>query len=198
VLLLAAPWRVLVLSEVPGAPLREALLSGDVDSCARAGAALAGWHLAFRGAESQALRRHTIERERAILERKAEEADPRIGRAVRAMARELGGPWECSTVVHRDLYEEQIVLGDRVGLIDLDDSALGPPELDLGNLCAHVELLGMRSGRPLGHELTAFLDGYRGTAPQVDPALVERCRALSALRLACIHGEHSLLERATA
>jgi hypothetical protein len=34
--------------------------------------------------------------------------------------------------VHRDLYEEQVLLGERVALIDLDDAALGPPELDIG------------------------------------------------------------------
>mgnify|MGYP003297699673 CR=1 FL=1 len=33
-------------------------------------------------------------------------------------------------MVHRDLYEEQVLLGDRVGLIDLDDAALGFREDD--------------------------------------------------------------------
>lgn len=89
------------------------------------------------------------------------------------------------------------MLGERVGLIDLDDCALGPPELDLGNLCAHVGLLGLRRGRSLERELTGFLDAYRAAAPGVDPALTERCRILSALRLACIHGEGALLEGAS-
>ena len=45
--------------------------------------------------------------------------------------------------MHRDLYEEQLLAGERIGLIDLDDAALGPPELDLGNLLGHVELLAL-------------------------------------------------------
>ena len=70
------------------------------------------------------------------------------------------GEWAPATVVHRDLYEEQIMVDERIGLIDLDDSALGPPELDVGNLCAHIELLG--SGRPdLECGDRELLGGYR-------------------------------------
>ena len=85
--------------------------------------------------------------------------------------------WECTTVVHRDLYEEQIVLGDQVGLIDLDDAALGPPELDVGNLLAHLDLLELRSGEDLDRARRAFLAGY-STAVRLDPELLERCRTL--------------------
>jgi tRNA A-37 threonylcarbamoyl transferase component Bud32 len=198
VLLLAAPLRLLVLSEVPGAPLREALLDGDLDACARAGAALASWHLALADAVTGDFDAHTIERELATLDSRAQVADPSIAGAARSIAAELSAPWECSTVVHRDLYEEQIMLGDRVGLIDLDDAAFGPPELDLGNLAAHVELLAMRSGRSVEPGLDALLDGYRAAAQQVDDALLDRCRRLTRLRLACIHGEGSLLDQAVA
>jgi Ser/Thr protein kinase RdoA (MazF antagonist) len=98
--------------------------------------------------------------------------------------------------VHRDLYEEQIILGGRIGLIDLDDAALGPPELDVGNLLAHGELLARRRNRDLGSGVQAFLSGYAATGPLLDGSLVDRCRRLTLLRLACIHGEASLLNRA--
>ena len=42
------------------------------------------------------------------------------------------------------------MVGERIGLIDLDDSALGPPELDLGNLLGHLLLLERRSGAATG------------------------------------------------
>lgn len=52
-------------------------------------------------------------------------------------------PWECTTVVHRGLYEEQILARTTVGLIDLDDTHLGPPDLDLERLdqCEHLTLI---------------------------------------------------------
>jgi aminoglycoside phosphotransferase (APT) family kinase protein len=80
-----------------------------------------------------------------------------------------------------------------VRLIDLDGAALGPPELDLGNLSAHVELLALRSGRRLAAALDAMLDGYASTGPTLDAELLDRCRTLSQLRLACIHGEPALV-----
>jgi hypothetical protein len=81
-----------------------------------------------------------------------------------------------------------------VGLIDLDDGALGPPELDVGNLLAHLELLARRSGRDLGRMGTAFLDGYLTAGASLDAALLTRCRTLSLLRLACLHKNVELLD----
>jgi len=108
----------------------------------------------------------------------------------------MSGDWECSTVVHRDLYEEQVLMGEQVGIIDLDDAALVPPELDLGNLLAHLELLGVRSGTDLTRAGDALLHGYEGVAP-VDPVLLDRVRRLSLLRLACIHRNPLLVSMAT-
>jgi Ser/Thr protein kinase RdoA (MazF antagonist) len=104
---------------------------------------------------------------------------------VRRAGAELSAAWRTTTVVHRDLYEEQIVLDARIGLIDLDDAALGPAELDVGNLVAHIELLELRSGRDLGGAVEALLGGYG--VDSLDPALLDRCRKLTLLRLACIH-----------
>jgi aminoglycoside phosphotransferase (APT) family kinase protein len=98
--------------------------------------------------------------------------------------------------VHRDLYEEQLLIGNRVGLIDLDDAALGPPELDLGNLLAHVDLLALRNGRDLAPECDALVAAYAEAGPPVDAALLHRCRRLALLRLACLNDDLAPAERA--
>lgn len=176
--------RMVVVSEVLGTPLRESIVAGDLDACARVGRALAGWHEAWRDARPAGLQPHTMADEERILLGHAEHAPAPIRAAVRAALPRLRGEWPCSTVVHRDLYEEQVLLGDRVGLIDLDDAALGPPELDVGNLLAHVELLELRRGIDLRPAREALLAGY---GDRFDEALFDRCRRLALLRLACIH-----------
>jgi hypothetical protein len=40
-----------------------------------------------------------------------------------------------------------------------------------------------------------FLGGYRRVGPPLDPARLSRCLRLTLLRLCCIHGDPSLLER---
>jgi hypothetical protein len=185
---------MVVLSEVPGRPLRHAVLEGDVAVCRRAGAALAAWHGSWRSHAPRALARHTLARELDILRERSEAAPAAIASAVRSTLASFSGEWACETVVHRDLYEEQILVGERIGLIDLDDSALGPPELDIGNLVAHLELLEFRSGSDFGAEVEALLDGYGPRS--LDSALLDRCRTLSLLRLACIHATPELLSRA--
>jgi Ser/Thr protein kinase RdoA (MazF antagonist) len=184
---------MVVLSEVPGGSLRRAMLAGDAAACRRAGEALGRWHRAWRGRAPDPLRRHTVERELEILDRHADAVSRGLAADVRSAAGDLAEPWDCSTVVHRDLYEEQVLLGDRVGLIDLDDAALGPPELDAGNLVAHLELLSLRSGRDLGAMTEDLLAGYERSGASLDGALLDRCRLLARLRLGCIHDEPALI-----
>lgn len=176
---------LVVLTDLDGVPLREALLAGDLAACARAGEALARWHAFWTGRDVPALQPHTPERELEFLER----------RSGRTIPPSLAGAWECSTVVHRDLYEEQLLLGDRVALIDLDDAALGPPELDIGNLLAHVDLLELQAGVELAAESAAIVDAYLEVA-SLDESLLSRCRALTRLRLASIHDEPRILDLA--
>jgi Phosphotransferase enzyme family len=186
--------RLVVLSEVVGPPLRSALLAGDLAECARAGAALGCWHAFWWGESPPPLAPHGVERELDILSGWADRAVSAIGDRVRAVAPALSSEWPIATVVHRDLYEEQIILGPHVGLIDLDDAALGPPELDVGNLLGHLDLLALRAPRDLSPAEQALLEGYATTGLQLDADLLERCRRLSRLRLACIHGEPALLD----
>jgi Ser/Thr protein kinase RdoA (MazF antagonist) len=187
---------LLVLTEVPGYPLRDALLDGDLATCARVGAALGKWHTAWEGIAPIPLRRHTVARELEILRSRAEAASPPVARAVAEAVPLLAADWGCSTVVHRDLYEEQVLAGDRIGLIDVDDAALGPPELDIGNLLGHMELLERRRDRDLAREKRALLDGYADTGPALEGALLDRCRGLSLLRLACLNDDVGLAEQA--
>jgi Ser/Thr protein kinase RdoA (MazF antagonist) len=197
VVLVEPAHRMVVLSEVVGTPLRTAVLSGDADACRRAGWALGRWHAFWRGVSPPPLEAHTLERELQILRAHVEGAPAPIASAVlAALSAFVDGKWAPLTVVHRDLYEEQVLLGDEVGLIDLDDAALGPPELDIGNLLAHLILLGLRARRDLSPMHAAILDGYASTADALDPALLARCRGLSLLRLACIHREAALVEQA--
>lgn len=97
---------LVVLSEVPGRPLRDALLDGDLTTCSDVGAALGAWHAAWEGIAPEPLRPHTIDREVEILRSHAETASAPVARAVAEALRGLTGKWTCSTVVHRDLYEE--------------------------------------------------------------------------------------------
>ncbi len=197
--LLVEPLRhIVVLSELRGIPLRETILAGDAETCARVGRALGVWHRFWLGAKPWPLRSHPPERELSILRSRASAAPPAVASTIHAAALSLAEEWPCSTVVHRDLYEEQILVGERVGLIDLDDAALGPPELDVGNLCAHVELLELRTGRALALMLEAIFDGYERSGAALDPELVDRCRRLALLRLACIHRDPRLMSRAVA
>jgi streptomycin 6-kinase len=197
VLLVEPSSRTLVLSEVPGRPLRELLLSGDAGASQRAGQVVGSWHLAWRSRRPAALREHTVERELQILRRRTEEAAAATARAVGAAARELSEPWRCCTVVHRDLYEDQIVLDEKVGLIDLDDAAWGPPELDAGNLLAHLDLMSIRCGHRLEPMSDAFLAGYAESGAPLSTGELERCRRLAQLRLACIHDEPELVSLAS-
>jgi Ser/Thr protein kinase RdoA (MazF antagonist) len=187
--------RTVVLTEVSGRPLRIPLLSGDGHACRRAGEALGAWHRFWCGRNPAALRGHTVERELRELAERAAGASPAVAGTVRSVLASFSVPWTLSTVVHRDLYEEQVLIGESVGLIDLDDAALGPPELDVGNLLAHVDLLALRSRRELDSMTERLLIGYEEAGSSLDPELLDRCRTLTRLRLACIHGDGAELVR---
>jgi Ser/Thr protein kinase RdoA (MazF antagonist) len=190
--------RVVALSYVPGMPLRQAVLARDGDACARAGFALGSWHAFWSGRAPDCLTRHTSEREVEIVDARAGGLPDAEAEQVRRLARRLRPAWACSTVVHRDLYEDQILVGRQIGLIDLDDAATGPPELDIGNLLAHLELRALREGGGLDGMVGALLRGYTRSGAGLDPDLLDRCRRLSLLRLVGVHREPRLLAAAAA
>jgi Ser/Thr protein kinase RdoA (MazF antagonist) len=188
---------LVVLSDLPGVPLREAVLAHDRESCRRVGTALGRWHRAWIGKAPAPLRPHTGDREREIILRRASRAAPGgLAEQAESFLRGLSFRWACTTVVHRDLYEEQILLGESVAMIDLDDAAAGPPELDLGNLWAHIELLGLRVRRDLEMPMRELLAGYAEEGPRLEPGLLDNFRRLTLVRLACLNDSPHLLELA--
>ena len=186
---------MVVLSEVQGEPLTGALLERDAAACRSAGAAVGSWHRSWRRRAPSPLRPHGVNRELETLHRCADAAAPRLADAVRRAAADLSEPWACTTVVHRNLTDARILMGERVGLIGLDHAALGPPELDMGSLLAHIDLLSLRSGRDLAEMREEILLGYQGFEDNLDEELLDRCRRLARLRLACIHDEPGLTHR---
>jgi Ser/Thr protein kinase RdoA (MazF antagonist) len=197
VLLCVPEAHLVVLSEVQGEPLREALLRSDLVACARAGKAIGAWHRTWVARALGSLAPHTVGRELEILHGWIDRTSSDVAPVVRAVLPALSTEeWDPATVVHRDLYEEQVLVGEQIGLIDLDDAALGPPELDIGNLLAHIELLSLRRSTDLTAAGACLLDGYRQAGPPLGETLLARCRALTLLRLACIHEDASLAERA--
>jgi Ser/Thr protein kinase RdoA (MazF antagonist) len=188
--------RTLVLSYVPGTPLGRAVDTQDAKACARAGSAIGAWHAFWSGRAPHCLSPHTSERELEILDARAGRLSAPLAARVRELAARIHPTWASTTVVHRDLYEDQVMVGESIGLIDLDDAALGPPELDVGNLLAHLALRALRAGEARDGLMAALVGGYARTGPQLDPDLLDRCRRLSLLRLACIHQEPRLLKPA--
>jgi Ser/Thr protein kinase RdoA (MazF antagonist) len=180
---------LVVLSRLGGTPLREAVLAGDKPACRRGGGMLGAWHQLWRNRVPAAIPTHSYERELELLDALALRASEPVRGAVRFAldAVREDGEWEPATVVHRDLSDESILLGDVVGLVDIDSAAAGPAELDVANVCAHMELLERRHRRSLHGMQRAFLDGYLSSGAPLDLPLLLRSRSLGLLRLACIH-----------
>ncbi len=83
---------------------------------------------------------------------------------------------------HRDFHPRQVVVDDVVKLIDLDDAALAPAGLDVGNMVAHLRreaVAGRRTTEVAEAAIAGFLGGYG--APPADLDVWER---LSLTRLA--------------
>lgn len=92
---------------------------------------------------------------------------------------------------HRDLYPQQIIVGrSRCGLVDLDELCVGPGELDLGNLLAHLFLdEAQGAGAPRGRAdgtARAILRGYARVGPFDSQAVLAYLGA-SVLRLATLN-----------
>jgi Ser/Thr protein kinase RdoA (MazF antagonist) len=72
---------------------------------------------------------------------------------------------------HRDLHPRQVVLsGHDIGFIDLDDCALAPPGLDVGNMVAHLRreaVIGRRQHDVAARAVSAFLTGYGAEPPDL-------------------------------
>ena len=89
---------------------------------------------------------------------------------------------------HRDCHPRQVVVASdgTVGWIDLDDAAMAPRGLDVGNMLGHLlreRIVGARSLRATVEASEAFLDGY-GPCPELDEGVLTGWTVLAVARLA--------------
>lgn len=188
-------WRMLLQTYLPGKTLYELLHLGMARDSHIGGAAqsIAALHAGPIPADT----RHLADEEVSLVSRAVADlqvaglADPRFETVLGRVASLAGGlSHSCTTPVHRDFYDKQLLIhGRRIALIDLDTLALGFPEIDVANFLAHLHLRGLQ-GVPTGRSVSAwarlFVLEYRRHS--IFPLDIKRARfflAAAILRLAC-------------
>lgn len=143
----ASPPNVLVYHELPGRPLRTILLKdGYADLPPRTVYGdvmreLAALPEPGEGRLSSASARFRSARK--LLSTVAPHLSPRLERLAARIDVELSDSPVRDVVVHGDLYEAQILVGEagRAAILDLDDLGVGDPGLDAANVSAHLVAL---------------------------------------------------------
>lgn len=103
----------------------------------------------------------TYDDEIAQLRRRATASTRRAVEPLVETTRALGD--EPLVPAHRDCHPRQVVVGRGPRWIDLDDAALAPATLDIGNFVAHLRrdhYLGRRSADPTDAAIAGLLAGY--------------------------------------
>jgi len=185
--------KLLLQREVRGVPVRAALLGGDEDLAARIADALHALH----ASAAEMSRTHGLPEElgalRACIDRLATNRE-RARRCFSKLELAEGFAWR-RRPVHRDFYHDQVLAdGDALSLLDLDDTAMSEPALDVSNFIAHLRLLALEEpGRAeaVAAAATAFRQRICGLDPELDPLLLRVLEAGTLLRLACIHEPHA-------
>ena len=99
---------------------------------------------------------------------------------------------------HRDCHPAQVVWTEEgVRFIDLDDSAMAPPGLDVGNFLAHLQaeaLLERRRKEAAAAAIDAFTNGYGSQPPALGPWMYLALARLAALA----ETRHKSVDQATA
>jgi aminoglycoside phosphotransferase (APT) family kinase protein len=164
---------VAVFAALPGRTLAEI---DDAEELARgaraAGEALRALHAL---APPRGARTHDVEAELRLLEEQVTRAAAlvpdlahRIGAApARVRAALRAGRGAAAALIHRDFYDQQVILGadGRAGVLDLDTMAIGEPALDVANMLVHFDLRAMQAPGPAAatravRAAAAFLDAY--------------------------------------
>lgn len=187
------------LSTVPGTPLHELGVAGDEEALRRGWTGFVeGWpQVVARGGvdlpahDAAAEASLTAQAVRRALDAWAPSAPVRAGleRALETTgAALLDRPGAPVAPSHRDLHDKQVLVGDGLGLLDMDTAALAEVELDLANLLEHVRLRGRQrlwspAAVALGEE--AVLETARSAG--ADPRRLDAYRAATRLRLAAIY-----------
>lgn len=179
--------RVGVLGHRDGVVLGQLDDARFVTACALAGAALRELH----GCGATLDRHWTVTDE---IRQLRTVCPPSLLDVVATAARRHGGPALAPSVPsHRDCHPAQLVFdGSSVGWIDLDDCAMAPPGLDVGNMLAHLtreRVLRRRDRACVDLGRAAFREAY-GWADEDE---LRRWEVLSLTRLAALaetrHGE---------
>jgi aminoglycoside phosphotransferase (APT) family kinase protein len=50
--------------------------------------------------------------------------------------------------IHKDFHYQHVIVGSRLGLLDLDEMRFGDPAFDLAHFCQYLELLAVREHWP--------------------------------------------------
>lgn len=184
-------WAMWLQEELPGEPGFAALAgAGGAAVAEQIGGALAELH----AAPVAITRIHGIDRElatlRAALSREASgraDLGRRMERLVaRLVARCEGLASAPARLLHRDFYPDQVLVGRRIGLVDVDCHAFGDPALDLGNFIAHLIEHDVRKVGSLADRSEAFFRGYRAAGGTVDHRAVEVHTSLALARLVAL------------
>ncbi len=122
-----------------------------------------------------------------VLRERHANASARVQERLVASAR--GRPRTRRRIIHRDLYPAQVVIAEgTTGLLDLDEVAAGDPELDAGNLIAHLFLDDLQRHGAVGRApglAESLLASYRDHLP-IDEECLALYTASSFLRLASL------------
>lgn len=160
-----------VFGVAPGVALHDLAGHDDtayVEGCRRAAEAVRLLHGSEGGVR---VGRHTAADEIGLLEEKLSTLEvfaPELAIAARAAARgvmeRLRGCGGEVRLIHRDLYDKQVLIGTGgVCLLDFDTLAAGDACLDVGNFVAHIELRVVQGACSAGvgeGATRAFLEGY--------------------------------------
>jgi aminoglycoside phosphotransferase (APT) family kinase protein len=97
--------------------------------------------------------------------------------------------------LHRDFYPAQVIArNSEIAFVDLDDSAMGDPLIDVANFMAHVTLLSFRRFTDpdrLAKARRAFSDAYSERNPDLKKENLPFYEASTLIRLASLASDHS-------
>lgn len=186
-----------VWADLPGVPLTE-LLDGprSGDAMARTGALLRRLHdiapppgaAAHDAAAEVRVLQRWMDHLTAFFPALHRRVGPFLPRIAALLEDTAGAPLRRATI-HRDLHDGQVLVAPTgVGLLDPDTVAEGEPELDLGNLRAHLLLhtIGDPGGALAADgALSAALDAYGRDG--LDPRRLHAYTAAALLRLVAVH-----------
>lgn len=152
---------------------------------ARIGATLAALHAQRPVGLSTLTREDQVQAIRQVADAVAD-LSPELGkdahRVVDQIALAISRFHDTPVAIHGDFYLAQLIdMDDAIGIVDFDESAMGPAGWDLGNIIGHLIYGGGSGTAEFGAEM---LRGYRDHGGRIDEAELAGQVAISLLRLA--------------